>query len=90
MTPETIIKECDQQIAMNYGHPSISLIMPGKWGKMNKRRLCKGGPIGEIVNDNFDGRGITVMFDAVEVKHFLSNRPIDQNPIEPSASERVG
>jgi len=74
MTPEEIIKQCDEQIAIGYGPASISLIMPGKWGKTNKRRLCPGGPMGEIVNDNFDGRGITVLFDALEVKKFLSNK----------------
>ncbi len=75
MTPEEIIKKCDEQIAIGYGPASISLIMPGKWGKKDTRRLCPGGPMGEIVNDNFDGRGIVVMFDASEVKHFLSNKP---------------
>lgn len=74
MTPEEIIKKCEEQIAIGYGPASISLIMPGKWGKTDKRRLCKEGPVGKIVNDNFDGRGIVVMFDAVEVKDFLSNK----------------
>jgi len=71
MTKEEIIKKCDEQIAIGYGPASISLIMPGKWGKTNKRGLCKGGPVGEIVCDNFDGRGIVVMFDAKEVRKFL-------------------
>jgi len=74
MTPEEIIKQCDEQMAIGCGTGSISLIIPGKWGKTNKRRLCKGGPIGEIVSDNFDGRGIVVIFDALEVKEFISNQ----------------
>jgi len=80
MTLEEIIKQCDEQIAIGYSPaPSITLIMPGKWGKTNKRRLCKGGPIGKIVNDNFDGRGITVLFDALEVKEFLSNQSLQRS-----------
>ena len=75
MTPEKIIKMCDEQIAMSmrYGTATtdILLIMPGKWGKKNTRRLCKDGPIGRIVSDNFDERGIAVLFDAVEVKNYL-------------------
>lgn len=48
--------------------------MPGKWGKRNKRKLCrlKGAPTGEIVCDNF-GRGLHVMFNAVEVKNFIKD-----------------
>ena len=84
MTPKEIIEQCDQQIAIGYGPATISLIMPGKWGKTNKRRLYKGGPIGEIVNDNFDGRGITVLFDALEVKEFLSNKPLGADAKEPA------
>ena len=71
MTKEEIIKKCDQQIAIDLPSPVIALLIPGKWGKTNKRRLCKGGPIGEIVCDNFDGRGIVVIFDAKEVREFL-------------------
>lgn len=71
LTKEEIIKKCDEQIAIGCGPASISLIMPGKWGKTDKRRLCKGGPLGEIVQDNFDGRGIIVIFDAKEVKEYL-------------------
>ncbi len=77
MTPEEIIKKCDEQIAIGCGPGSITLIMPGKWGKKDTRSLCTGGPTGEIVLDNFDGRGIVVMFDALEVKHFLSNKVLN-------------
>lgn len=71
MTPKEIIKQCDEQIAIGCWGASISLIMPGKWGERDTRRLCPGGPMGQIVNDNFDGRGITVIFDAIKVKRFL-------------------
>jgi len=52
--------------------------MPGKWGKTNERRLCKGGPVGRIVDDNFDGRGIVVIFDAAKVKQFLSKNQLSE------------
>ena len=71
MTKEEIIKKCDEQIAIDLPSPVITLRMPGKWGKTGTRRLCKGGPVGEIVCDNFDEQGIIVMFDAKEVKKFL-------------------
>lgn len=71
MTSEEIIKQCNEQIAILGDIAHISLIMPGKWDKTNERRLCKGGPIGNIVSDNFQGPGIIVLFKAVEVKKFL-------------------
>jgi len=71
MTQDDIIKQCDEQISILGDIAHISLVMPGKWGKTNERRLCKGGPVGTIVSDNFKGPGIIVLFNAVEVKQFL-------------------
>ena len=76
MTRNEIIKRCDEVINSRAGQ-HISLIFPGKWGKTNKRKLCKGGPVGEIVSDNFSGPGIIVLFDAVEVREFLANQTLD-------------
>lgn len=78
MTPEEIIKHCNKQIdimkSINFPEEkaNISLLLPGRWGKTNKRKLCKlkEAPVGEIVQDNF-GKGLLVMFNAVEVKRFL-------------------
>ena len=78
MTPEQIIKQCDEQILITKQtsipaeKADIMLLLPGKWGKSDKRKLCKlkGAPVGEIVCDNF-GRGLRVMFNAIEVKKFL-------------------
>jgi len=68
MTPEEIIRRCDEQIAISGETASVGFRIPGRWGKTNTRRLWKGGPVGEIVNDFGDGT-IYVMFSAVEVKN---------------------
>lgn len=68
MTPQEIIKHCDQQIELAGDTASVGFRIPGRWGKTNTRRLWKYGPIGEIVNDFGDGT-IYVMFSAVEVKN---------------------
>lgn len=72
MTAQEIIKQCDKQIAMLGGEAGVLLLVPGKWRKTNKRKLCKleGAPVGEIVCDNF-GKGLHVMFNAIEVKSFI-------------------
>jgi len=75
MTIDEIIKQCDEVINNQIGR-HISLILPGKWGKTNKRKLCKGGPVGEIVSDNFSGPGIIVLFDALEVRQFLTDQSL--------------
>jgi len=72
MTAEELLKQCNDQIDLVGENASITLVMPGRWGKRDTRRLCKGGPVGEIVSDDFKGPGIIVMFDAVEVKRFVS------------------
>lgn len=76
MIVEEILRQCDEQISIMGEVAHISLIMPGKWGMTNERKLCKGGPIGEIVSDNFNGTGIIVLFDAKEVKEFIKERVI--------------
>lgn len=81
MTPSELIKQCNEQINImeSINSPKekadISLLLPGKWGKTNKRRLCKikGAPIGEIVQDDF-GKGLVVMFNAIEVKRFITDQ----------------
>ena len=73
MTPQEIIKRCDEQISISGKKADIMLMIPGKWGKTNKRKMCKikGAPTGEIVCDNF-GSGLHVMFNAVEIKNFIT------------------
>lgn len=74
MTPQEIIKNCDVQIDISGEKADVLLLIPGKWGKTNRRKLCKlkGAPVGEIVCDNF-GKGLHVMFNAIEVKKFITN-----------------
>lgn len=82
MTPQEIIKICDTQIAMSGKNADVMPLIPGKWGKTNKRKICKikGAPVGEIVCDNF-GKGLHVMFNAVEVKNF-TNRMLNDGQIQ--------
>ena len=91
MTKNEIIKQCDEVINSRAGQ-HISLVLSGKWGKTNKRKLCKGGPVGEIVSDNFSGPGIIVLFDAVEVRKFLANQSLEgtQKNLRPSAESLWG
>lgn len=51
MTLEEIIAHCDRQIEIAGEKASAGFRIPGRWGKSNTRRLWKGGPVGEIVND---------------------------------------
>ena len=71
MLPKELVKKCDKSISMFGETANVTLILPGRWGKQNTRRLCPGGPIGVIVSENFKGSGIIVMFSSVEVKQFL-------------------
>jgi len=67
MKPEEIIKHCDRQIELAGETAQVGFRIPGRWGKTDTRRLWKGGPVGDIVNDFGDGT-IYVMFSAVEVR----------------------
>lgn len=67
MTPQEIIKHCEKQIEIAGDRATVGFIIPGRWGKTNRRRLWKGGPVGEIVNDFGDGT-IYVMFSAILVR----------------------
>jgi len=45
MTPEEIIRRCDEQIAISGETASVGFRIPGRWGKTDTRRLWKGGPV---------------------------------------------
>jgi hypothetical protein len=49
--------------------PKIDLIIPGRWGKSNKKRLAKGSPVGDIVQET--QAGLTVIFNAKEILEWL-------------------
>jgi hypothetical protein len=73
---------------------AVGFHLPGRWGKTDKRRMCPRGPIGDVVQDNMDGRGIYVLFVAHEVLDFLRDfAPEDVLPkVRPgrTASDRLG
>lgn len=73
MTPEQIIDQCNRQIELGGEKASVGFRIRGRWGKTNTRRLWRGGPVGEIVNEFGDGT-IYVMFSAVEVKRAVEER----------------
>ena len=80
MTPQEIIEKCNKSIAQTkeLGYDiktaEVLLMVPGNWGKRDTKKLVRGdkeSPRGEIVEDNFDGRGLRVMFKAHEVKEYM-------------------
>lgn len=72
MSADELLSRCNKAISKQKYPAYVTLILPGRYGKTNTRRLCKGGPVGKIVGANFNGSGIVVMFYAEEVKRFLS------------------
>ena len=74
MRPGEMLDHCEQQIELFGRDAEVVFKVPGKWGKKDTRRLCPGGPVGEIVLDNFDGMGMAVMFKACEVITFLNKK----------------
>ena len=76
MTPQEIIECCEQQLML--GSSNVGFLLPGKWGKRNKRRLWSGGPEGEIVSE-ISGRGIYVLFDAKEVLEATKKKMSEMN-----------
>ena len=82
MTEDELLNLCDEQIAMGMDCPHVGLLQQGKWGKRNYRVLF--GVKGEIVRDNFDGRGIYVMYPAKELKAAVLRikQAINENRVE--------
>lgn len=76
MSPEEVIMHCNQQIELVGEKASAGFRIPGRWGKANTKRLWKGGPVGEIVNDFGDGT-IYVMFSAVELRDAVQREIVD-------------
>src|SRR5690606_12460435 len=76
MTLQEIIQCCERQLML--GSSNVGFLLPGKWGKRNKRRLWAGGPEGEIVSE-ISGRGIYVIFDAKEVMEATKRKMSEMN-----------
>lgn len=77
MTKKEVIEMCNKQIALHKkiglkAPPQIEIVMQCKRGKTNRRRLCPGGPWGEIVYTG--SHFITVLFDAAEVKKIVEEK----------------
>lgn len=48
------------------GHEAtVSLVMPGRWGKSDTKRLCPGGPKGRIMAET--SSGVLVHFEAMDL-----------------------
>lgn len=71
MTLDETIKHCDQRIKIRGAGARIYIKMFGRWGATDTRKLCRGGPTGQIHADLVDGRHILVAFSAAEVKTHL-------------------
>lgn len=73
MTASELARQCREQLALAGPQGSVVLSLPGRWGKTNRKRLCKGGPWGSIVADDVrDGPGrVLVSFVASEVLAFV-------------------
>ena len=73
MTPKEIADHCREQIKLAGEDTTVTLLLPGKWGKSNVKRLCAGGPVGTIVADDMrpGPQRVVVTFSAREVLTFL-------------------
>jgi len=68
VTRDEIAEHCrQQQQLLGCEDAPVCFLIPGRLGKRTTRRLWPGGPKGEIVQDDMDGRGLRVMFKADEV-----------------------
>ena len=67
---------CVRQINLAGNNARVCLVLPGRWGKRDTRRLCPGGPIGEITGEAMgESRpSLTVHFGAMDILAFLTAR----------------
>lgn len=73
MTIDELAQECRDKINQNGPEALVLVYYPNsKWGKTNYRRLCKGGPKGNI-KEAVDG-GLIVEFKAQEIIDFLKEQ----------------
>lgn len=74
MRIEDLAMKCREQMARVGNEALIFLVLPGKWGKTDRKRLCRGGPWGHINGEDMTGNGVVVSFRAIEVLAFLAAR----------------
>lgn len=90
MTPQEMIEHCEKAIKFQGPGAEAGFIVPGRWGKSDTKRLCPGGPKGEIVREL--ERGCYCFFNAQEVLEFLRKKLKEaEKPVKPrdSAEETI-
>ena len=84
MAINKIIDECDAEIKRRGSCARVTLKMPGKMGKHQKRRYSRTGPKGTILAETNDHRKILVQFEAHYLKSSLKGVKNDR------ATSRLG
>lgn len=76
MNVTELAAQCVRQINLAGNDAQIALVLPGKWGKRDTKRLCPGGPVGRINGEDMTSNGtrLVVFFRAMEVLAFLTAR----------------
>lgn len=71
-----LVKRCVEQINLQGNTAEIVMVLPGKCNKSMTKRLCPGGPIGQINGDAMgeSGPAVVVFFGAMDVLAFLTSR----------------
>jgi hypothetical protein len=74
MTPAELAEQCVGQINLVGNGAEVCLVLPGKWGKTDRKRLCPGGPVGQITAEAMgEARpSVVVFFKAMDVLAFLA------------------
>ena len=65
MKLEELRAECVRVQSLGIDRPRVLLVLPGRWVKSERKRLCKGGPLGRPVSEV--ERGVLVEFLASDV-----------------------
>ena len=71
MNPHELARATIKAFEQSGMEGTLTLVMPGRWGKRNTKRLCLGGPVGRIVSDAPAG-GIIVSFGVMDLSAFLT------------------
>jgi hypothetical protein len=68
VSPEQIYRKCrEQQELVGRDDTGVMFLLPGQNAGSRRKRLYPGGPLGEPVGANHDGRGVPTFFQADEV-----------------------
>lgn len=74
MNVSELAAQCVRQINLVGNDAVICLVLPGKWGKSDTKRLAPGSPIGRINGDAMDEArpAVVVTFAAMDVLAWLT------------------